>query len=96
MRCTWLIWLLALIVGFGLMLGSHTWTLLLEGEAYVLATFFALLLPIELFRQRPGTTPGSRYGRAVLLNLQANLLVLIVLAIAATYEAIEVILQVKG
>jgi hypothetical protein len=74
----------------------HSWTLLLEGEAYVLATFFALLLPIELFRQQPGTTPGSRYGRAVLLNLQANLLILIVLAIAATYEAIEVILQVKG
>jgi hypothetical protein len=32
----------------------------------------------------------------VVLNLKGNLLVLLVLAVAAAYEAIEVILQMKG
>ncbi len=74
----------------GLML-PHSFTLLLEGEAYILAAFFALLIPIYLFDRRRGPSAGRRYGRALLLNVKGNLIVLIVLAIAAIYEAIEVI-----
>jgi hypothetical protein len=115
----------------------HTGTLLLEGEGYILATFFALLIPVYLFRfsqapdkpselgeladQRPEfgevedkpselgelqdfhqeapsarrDTAMSRFGEAVVLNLKANVLVAIVLAVAACYEAFEVILMSK-
>jgi hypothetical protein len=69
----------------------HAFTILLEMEAYIVAGFFALLVPIWLFRRRAGRTILSRYGRAVLLNLQGNLLVAIILVVAAVYEAIEVI-----
>lgn len=71
----------------------HTGTLLLEGEGYILATFFALLVPIYLFSPQEGATVASRYGRALLMNLKGNLLVFLVLTVAAIYEAIEVIAQ---
>jgi len=74
------------------MMLTHTVTLLLEGEAYVLATFFALLIPVYLFRKAEGPTAAARYGKALLVNLAGNILVAIVLAIAAIYEAVEVIL----
>ena len=35
----------------------------------------------------------SRFGEALVLNLKANVLVAIVLAVAACYEAFEVILM---
>jgi len=73
----------------------HSGTLLLEGEGYVLATFFAVLVPIYLFG-RGESGVASRYGQALLVNLKGNLLVLAVLALAAVYEAIEVILQMGG
>ena len=72
----------------------HSLTLLLEGEAYIIATFFALLIPIFLFRTAEGPGLARRYGRALVLNLKGNLLVAIVLAVAAIYEAIEVILAI--
>jgi hypothetical protein len=72
----------------------HSGTLLLEGEGYVLATFFAVLVPIYLFG-RGESGVASRYGQALLVNLKGNLLVLVVLALAAIYEAIEVILQMS-
>lgn len=75
---------------------AHSGTLLLEGEAYILASFFALLIPLYLFDRQAGPTVGSRYGRALLINLKGNLLVLVVLAVAASYEAVEVILQMPG
>lgn len=71
----------------------HSLVLFLEGSGYVLAAFFALLVPLYLFNRREGETVGRRYGKALLMNLKGNLLVLIVLAVAALYEAIEVILQ---
>jgi hypothetical protein len=74
----------------------HSGTLLLEGEGYILATFFALLVPIYLFSPREGENIGARYARAVMMNLKGNILVFIVLAIAAAYEAIEVIMQMRG
>lgn len=70
----------------------HSWTILLEGEGYILATFFALLMPIYLFRPQLGKVP-ARYGRAVAVNLQGGLLVAAVLLVAACYEATEVILM---
>jgi hypothetical protein len=94
----------------------HTGTLLLEGEGYILATFFALVIPVYLFRpsQAPDkpselgelqdfqkassprrNTYMSRLWSAVVLNLKANILVAIVLAVAACYEAFEVILMMN-
>jgi hypothetical protein len=72
----------------------HCWTLLFEGEAYIVAVFFALLIPIDLFRREAGATIPARYGRAIMLNLKGCLLVFLVLAMAAVYEASEVILIV--
>jgi hypothetical protein len=83
-------------LGLSRVMLAHSATLLLEGEAYILAAFFALLIPLCLFDRKAGTTVGSRYGRAILMNLRGNLLVLLVLALAAIYEAVEVILQMKG
>ncbi|MGD0382745.1 MAG: hypothetical protein ABSA77_04420 [Thermoguttaceae bacterium] len=73
----------------------HSGTLLLEGEGYILAAFFALLVPIYLFSPKEGENVGTRYARAVLMNLKGNIIVFIMLAIAAAYEAIEVILQMR-
>src|SRR5262249_38801868 len=84
----------------------------LEGEGYILATSFALLIPVYLsssnqVMDRPATVDEfgmseapqeavkisvwGRFGRAVVLNLKASVLVAIVLAVAACYEAFEVI-----
>lgn len=71
----------------------HSWTLLLEGEAYVLAAFFALLVPVYVVQESLGGGVFRRYGRALLINVKGNLVVAIVLAVAACYEAIEVILM---
>jgi len=70
----------------------HSFTLLLEGEAYVIATFFGLLILVYLFRKSEGQGVGRRYGKALLMNVRGNLWVAIVLVVAAIYEAIEVIL----
>ncbi|MCX5685009.1 MAG: hypothetical protein NT049_15195, partial [Planctomycetota bacterium] len=78
----------------GMML-PHSFTLLVEMEAYIVATLFALLIPIYLFRRSEGPTVFSRYGRAILLNLKGLLLVFGILAVVAVYEAIEVILQTR-
>jgi len=71
----------------------HSITLLLEGEAYILASFFGLLILVYLFRKAEGPTMPRRYGRGLLMNVRGNLWVAIVLAVAAIYEAIEVILS---
>jgi hypothetical protein len=70
---------------------THSWTLLFEGEGYILATFFAVLIPICLFQVSPGGNVRGRFGRVLALNIKANVLVALVLALAACYEAIEVI-----
>jgi hypothetical protein len=75
-----------------MMMVPHSLTLLLEGHGYVIAAFFGVLVPIYLFRTAEGPSAGVRYGRALLMNVRGNLLVIIVLAVAAIYEAIEVIL----
>jgi hypothetical protein len=73
----------------------HSFTILVEMEAYIVAAFFALLIPIYLFRRREGPTVLRRWGRALLLNLQSLAVVFILLAVAGLYEAIEVILGMK-
>jgi hypothetical protein len=71
----------------------HSGTMLLEGEGYILATLFGLLIPIHLFQSSLGGTPLSRFGRVLWLNVLANFWVAVVLIIAACYEATEVILM---
>ena len=97
-------WFRATILGFvlaptGLRLAQvglpHSFTILVEMEAYIVAGFFALLIPIYLFRKREGPTVLRRWGRALLLNLQSLVLVFALLAVVALYEAIEVILQMR-
>lgn len=77
------------------MMLPHSFTLLLEGHAYVVATFFAILIPVYLCRRIEGPTLLRRYGRAVLLNMKGSLIIIIVLMIAAIYEAIEIILYIR-
>ncbi len=48
------------------------------------------------FQPKEGENIGARYVRAVLMNLKGNIIVFIVLAVAAAYEAIEVIMQMGG
>ena len=71
----------------------HSGTMLLEGEGYILATLFGLLIPIHIFQSSLGGTPLSRFGRVLWLNVLANFWVAVVLAVAACYEATEVILM---
>jgi hypothetical protein len=73
----------------------HSGTLLLEGEGYILATFFGLLMPLYLFRRDSASSLFARYRRGFVLNLKGNVLVALVLLIAAIYESIEVILMIK-
>jgi hypothetical protein len=70
----------------------HSGTMLLEGEGYILATIFGLLIPFYILEPSLGGTPLSRFRHALLLNLQSCVLVALVLAVAACYEATEVIL----
>jgi hypothetical protein len=69
----------------------HTGTMLLEGEGYILAAFFGLLVPILLLQSAKGESLFGRFGRAIVLNLKSIVLVALVLIAAAFYEAIEVI-----
>jgi hypothetical protein len=71
----------------------HSLVMLLEGEGYILATIFGLLIPIHIVQSSLGGNPLSRFGRVLLLNLQGVGLVALVLAVAACYEATEVILM---
>ncbi len=71
----------------------HSGTMLLEGEGYILAALFGLLIPIHIFQSSLGGTPLTRFGRVLWLNVQANFWVVAVLVVAACYEATEVILM---
>ncbi|MHC4641427.1 MAG: hypothetical protein ACYS32_07260 [Planctomycetota bacterium] len=75
------------------MMVPHSVTLLLEGHGYIIAAFFGVLVLVYLFRKSEGPNVGIRYVRALMMNVRGNLLVIIVLAVAAVYEAIEVILM---
>lgn len=90
------LWGLILAPGFSELSGMmipHSLTLLLEGHGYVIAAFFGVLVPVYLFRKSEGPNVSIRYVRALLMNVRGNLLVIIVLVVAAIYEAVEVILM---
>jgi hypothetical protein len=74
----------------------HSLVLLLEGEGYILSTFFGLMLAVYVFRSEPESTLWRRYARSLVLNLKGSLLVALVLAVAAIYEAVEVIWMLKS
>ena len=74
----------------------HSGTLLLEGEGYILATFFGLMFAIFLFGPDSDPSVLSRYKRGLLLTLKGSLLVALMLAVAAVYEATEVIQMLKS
>ena len=78
-------------LAFGML--PHSLTMLLEGEGYILAAFFGLLIPIYIVRPSLGGNPFTRFGRVVFLNLKAQFWIALVLAVAAIYEATEVILM---
>ena len=91
-----LLWgILAAPVGADMARGMlpHSFTLWLEGEGYILAAVFGLLIPLALFRPQPGQSVGRRYLRAARVNLKG--LAWLVLLVAAIYEALEVILIVS-
>ncbi len=71
----------------------HSGTMLLEGEGYILAAFFGASIPIHTVSSRLGGNPLSRWGRVLLLNFTASFWIALVLAVAAIYEATEVILM---
>jgi hypothetical protein len=71
----------------------HTGTVLVEMEAYILAAFYGLMVPVYLLSASKGERAGERYRKAAVLNAKGALLVLIVLAVAALYESVEVIAQ---
>jgi hypothetical protein len=70
----------------------HSLTMLLEGEGYILATIFSILIPIYIVRRRLGRNVFTRFGHALMLGLKSQFWIALVLAIAAIYEATEVIL----
>jgi hypothetical protein len=70
---------------------AYSFVLLLEGEGYILGLFFGLLIFVYLFRRDKESKLAHRYGKTLLMNIRGNLLVAIVLIIAAIYEAVEVI-----
>jgi len=75
----------------------HSVTLLLEGQAYVLAMFGSYTIWATTFRggvQAGGL--GRRYVIGLARNLYIYLLVVPVLAVAAIYEALAVILLLRG
>ena len=73
----------------------HSFTLWLEGEGYILAAVFGLLIPLALFRPQPGQSVGQRYLHAAGVNLKGLAWCALVLLVAAIYEALEVILIVS-
>ncbi len=72
---------------------AHSGTLLLEGEGYILAAFFGLLIPVMIFDRAHGGGVLERFWRGIVLNLKAIPLLALVLMVAAWYEAFEVIAQ---
>jgi hypothetical protein len=75
----------------------HSVVLLLEGQGYILAMFAAYVHGKAFLRPRSvGLTSYLRgYVAGLKLSARLYLLVVIVLAVAAIYEALEVILMVR-
>jgi hypothetical protein len=87
----WGVILAPILLTLALAMLPHSVTLLLEGEGYILAALFGLLIPFYIVRPGLGGNPLSRFGRVLSLNLKAQVWIALVLAVAAIYEATEVI-----
>lgn len=74
----------------------HLPTLLLEGQAYVLALLAAVIQGRALFAPRivGATTRWQGYKQSLKLTLQLYVLVVLVLAVAAIYEVLEAALLI--
>jgi hypothetical protein len=75
----------------------HSLTLVLEGQAYVLAVFAAYLHGMAFLRPRSMGLASHREGYLAGLRMTGRVyvLVVLVLAAAAVYEAIEVVAMVR-
>jgi preprotein translocase subunit SecG len=69
----------------------HSLTLLLEGQAYIVAIFASFVLWKTAFSRSAGMSFSQRYGVGFRRFLRLHLLVVILLVVAAVYEALEVI-----
>lgn len=73
-------------------MGPHFVTLVLEGQGYILAMLGSYVLWATVFRREPQAGGfASRYGAGLGRSARLYLLVALVLAVAALYEAFEVI-----
>ncbi|MHB0876834.1 MAG: hypothetical protein ACYC5O_12420 [Anaerolineae bacterium] len=74
----------------------HSVTLLLEGQAYIMAMFAAYVLwTTVLHPDAPGLTVARRYALGLGRGLRLYLLVVLLLAVAALYEAFELIVLLR-
>jgi len=71
----------------------HSLTILLEGQGYVLAMFGSYLLWARALRSRHYGYPDFKagYWSGLKANARLYLLIVIILAVAAVYEALEII-----
>ena len=71
----------------------HSLTILLEGQGYVLAMFGSYLLWARALRSRHYGYPGFQagYWSGLKANARLYLLIVMILAVAAVYEALEII-----
>jgi hypothetical protein len=69
----------------------HSITMILELEAYIVATFAIILWPVRVFVEAPRGEPGTRIRAALRTVAGGTLLAGIMLAIAAVYEATTII-----
>ncbi len=88
----WGLVLAPLSQAMALVMLPHAVTTLVEGEGYILATFFGLLIPSYVVRRRLGGNLFTRFGRAIVLNFKAQFWIALVLGGAAVFEAAELIL----
>ena len=73
----------------------HAVTLTLELEPYVIASFMVILYPVRLVQVLMSNEPWIRFKQTGLMMASGTLLVAAMLAIAAIYEAFEVVLLLK-
>jgi len=75
----------------------HSVTLLLEGQAYILAIFAAYVHGLAFLRPRSVGLSSHREGYVAGLKMAARVyvVVVIILAAAAVYEALEVVAMVR-
>ena len=84
--------------GLRLVMIPHSLTLILEGQAYILAMLAAYVQGRAFLwpRSAGASTHRQGYGIGVKRSVRIYLLVVLLLAVAAIYEALEVIILLLG